>query len=354
MAEESYQERTEQATPKRRQEAREKGNVPRSMEVNSAVVLLTAAFSFSVLGGFLYQRLFAITHAILGNLATIEISQRNIPHLAAEWGLGFGIMVAPVLGSILLAGIAANFLQSGITFSLHSIQPKLEKLNPFAGFKRMFSFRSVLELLKNIVKMLIIGYVAYRTIVGQFDAFFGLVTKDVGQIMAFVGALCLQLCLKVGGAFAILAALDFFYQRYDYEKNLRMTKQEVKEEFKQSEGDPLIKSRIRSIQRQVARRRMLKDVPKADVVITNPVHLAVALQYDPANHGAPVVVAKGMRKVAEKIKEIARLHGVPIIENPLLARMLFKSAEIGAEIPVHLYQVVAEILAHVYKLKNKG
>jgi flagellar biosynthetic protein FlhB len=261
-------------------------------------------------------------------------------------------MIAPILGSILVAGVASNFMQSGVTFSLHAIQPKLEKMSPIAGLKRIFSVRSGVELFKSLLKLLIVGYVAYRTIVGEFEFFFELVNQDIGQILAFIGTLCLKLCIKVGAVFAVLAVLDFLYQKHEYEKNLRMTKQEVKEEFKQSEGDPLIKSRIRSIQRQMARRRMMKDVPTADVVITNPVHVAVALKYEPGKNSAPIVVAKGMRKVAEKIKEIARLHGVPIVEKPLLARMLFKSAQVGDEIPVNLYQVVAEILAHVYRMRN--
>jgi flagellar biosynthetic protein FlhB len=352
MAEESFQEKTEQATPKRRQEAREKGNVPRSMEVNAAAVLIASAFAFLILGNFLYHRLFAITQFVLGHLAAFEVTEHNLQSLTAQAGLSFGIMVAPILGSILIAGVASNFMQSGVTFSLQAIQPKLEKLNPLAGLKRIFSLRSTLELIKNLIKLAVIGYVAYRIILGEFESFFELVNQDIGQIFAFIGKICFQLCIKVGTVFAVLAVLDFLYQKYDYEKNLRMTKQEVKEEFKQSEGDPLIKSRIRSIQRQMARRRMLKDVPSADVVITNPVHVAVALKYEPGKNSAPIVVAKGMRKIAEKIKEVARLHGVPIVEKPLLARMLFKSAEIGDEIPVNLYQVVAEILAHVYKTRN--
>lgn len=353
MAENSFQEKTERATPKRRREAREKGNVPRSMEVSSAIVLLVVGVMFIVMGKTLFREISTVMEKVFSNLMVIQLDQSNLRKMVLSGGLAVAGIAGPIMISIFFAGIFGNVIQSGITFSGQAIQPKLEKISPIAGFKRMFSLRSLVELVKNILKMLVIGYIGYHTIKNEFVHFFDLSQADVIQIASFIGAIIIKLFLKVGFFFVILAALDFAYQKYEYEKNLRMTKEEVKEEYKQTEGDPLVKSRIRSIQRERARSRMLGDVPNADVVITNPTHVAVALKYDPEKSTAPIVVAKGMRKIAQKIKEIARENGVPIVEKPIVARMLYKSAEIGDEIPVDLYQVVAEILAYVYQVKTK-
>ncbi len=352
MAEESYQERTEKATPKKRQEAREKGNVPRSNEVNSAAILLISCLGFVLFGKYMFDGVLILMHNIYSDFSTIEVTTTNLPRMSENLGLNFAFLIGPFMLCLMIAGVAANVIQSGTTFSMKSIQPKLEKINPFAGFKRLFSIRSFVELMKNIIKMVIIFLIGYITIKGEFNEFFDLANQDVGQIMAFIGILSLKLFLRIGLIFIILAIMDFAYQKYEYEKNLKMTKQEIKEEYKQSEGDPLIKSRIRSIQREQARRRMMNEVPKADVVIVNPVHVAIALKFNPEEMSAPVVVAKGMRKIAQKIKEIAQKHNIPIIEKPIVARLLYKSAEVGHEIPVELYQVVAEILASVYQMKK--
>lgn len=353
MAEESYQERTEKATPKKRQEAREKGNVPRSNEVNSAAILLISCLGFILFGKNMFNGVLVLMHNIYSEFSTIEITTSSLPRMSENIGLSFALLIGPFMLCLMVAGVAANVVQSGITFSMKSIQPKLEKINPIAGFKRLFSARSFVELLKNIIKMVIIFLIGYTTIKNEFNEFFDLANQDIAQILAFIGSLSLNLFFRIGLIFIILAILDFAYQKHEYEKNLRMTKQEIKEEYKQSEGDPLIKSRIRSIQREQARRRMINEVPKADVVIVNPVHVAIALKFNPDEMSAPVVVAKGMRKVAEKIKEIAQKHNIPIIEKPVVARLLYKSAEVGHEIPVELYQVVAEILANVYQMKKK-
>ncbi|OGC03227.1 flagellar biosynthesis protein FlhB [candidate division KSB1 bacterium RBG_16_48_16] len=354
MAQDSFQERTEKATPKRKQEARRKGNIPRSNEVNSAMVLLVASLFFLILGKFMFKELMAVMKVLLANISSMDLTSDKLPHLVKRGGLTLALLAGPFMMTIFVAGVASNIMQAGLTFSAHSLEPKLEKLNPIEGFKRMFAMRSLVELVKNLIKMGIIGFVGYRTLRGEFNGFIQLLNQDVSQIVAFVGVVAMKLILRVGVVFAILAVLDFLYQRYEYEKNLKMTKQEIKEEHKQMEGDPLIKSRIRAIQRERARHRMLQNVPKADVVVTNPTHYAVALKYDPEKASAPVVVAKGIRKIALKIKEIAQQHNVPVVERPLVARMLYKSAEVGNEIPVELYQVVAEILAHVYKMKKKS
>ena len=354
MAEESYQERTEKATPKKRQEAREKGNVPRSNEVNSAAILLISTLAFVVFGKHMFNGILVMMKNIYTGCSTIEVTTTNLPQISENIGLNFAFLIGPFMLSLMIAGVAANVIQSGITFSVKSIQPKFEKINPFSGFKRLFSMRSFVEFVKNIMKMVIIFVIGYITIKGEFNEFFDLANQDVSQILAFIGSLSLKLFLRIGLIFIILAILDFAYQKFEYEKNLKMTKQEIKEEHKQSEGDPLIKSRIRSIQREQARRRMMSEVPNADVVIVNPVHVAVALKFKPEEMSAPVVVAKGMRNIALKIKEIAQQNNIPIIEKPVVARLLYKAAEVGHEIPVELYQVVAEILANVYQMKKKS
>ncbi len=353
MAEESFQEKTERATPKRKQEAREKGNVPRSIEVNSAAILLIVSLAFLILGNHLYRNLLSIMAKVLGHLNSISVTTASFPVLMRDGGIAFTVLMGPILLSIIVAGIVSNVIQSGLVFSGHSIEPKLEKISPASGFKRLFSLRSLEELIKNILKMLIIGYIGYVTLRGEQSHFLDLIDQDVAQILAFIASISLKLCVRVGVVFILLAILDFAYQKYEYEKNLKMTKQEVKDEYKQIEGDPLIKSRIRSMQRERARHRMFQDVPQADVVIVNPTHVAVALKYDPEKMSAPKVVAKGMRKIAEKIKQVAREHNIPVVERPLVARMLYKSANVGDEVPADLYQLVAEILAHVYQMKNK-
>jgi flagellar biosynthetic protein FlhB len=239
-------------------------------------------------------------------------------------------------------------------FSNEAITPKFDRFNPITGIKRLFSTRSLIELLKSLLKLAVVGWIGYTTIMGELKVFPLLVDKTGAEVLAFAGQVCFKLFLKTGLALLVIAGFDYAYQRYQFEHNLKMTKQEIREEFKSTEGDPLIKSRIRSLQRERSRQRMMKDVPKADVVLTNPTHLAVALRYDVEKSAAPVVVAKGARLIAERIKAIAKENGVPVIENKPLARMLFKNAEIGSEIPFELYKAVAEVLAVVYRMRNRA
>lgn len=352
MAEQSYQDRTEQATPKKRQEAKKKGNIPRSVEVNSSVLLLVATLAFLIWGRQLFYNVIGMMHEILQHQLNTELTPVAVVRMLEKGGLFFGVVLGPLFLFFMISGVAANLIQSGITFSGESIQPKLEKINPLSGFKRLFSLRSFVELFKNILKLVVIGLVAYITLNSEYQTFVTMTQQSVAEIVGYIGALIIKLLFRVGLVFIIIAVLDYTFQRYDFEKNIRMTKQEVKDEMKQAEGDPHVKARIRSIQRENARRQMISDVAEADVVITNPTHYAVAIKYDPEQHNAPVVVAKGMRKLAEAIKEIARENKVPIVERPLVARMLYKLAQVGQEIPFELYQVVAEILAMIYQQKQ--
>jgi flagellar biosynthetic protein FlhB len=250
--------------------------------------------------------------------------------------------------------VLANYVQVGALFAPQLIKPDLNKINLFKGLQRLFSLQSWVELLKSVCKLLIIGWVAAATIQKELPEIVPLLDKALPDIMAYMFRVSLAIFFKAVLAMFALAALDYFFQRYRYEKRLRMSPQEMKEEYKQTEGDPLIKSRIRSIQREMARRRMMAEVPQADVVITNPTHLAVALRYRNQEMVAPQVVAKGAGLVAEKIKETARRHGIPLVENKPVAQILFKNVDLGQFIPPGAYQVVAEILAYVYRLKNKG
>jgi flagellar biosynthetic protein FlhB len=237
-------------------------------------------------------------------------------------------------------------------FSAESVTPQFSKIDPLKGFKRLFALRSVIELLKNIFKMCIISIVAYVVIKGELDNMFPLMEQSTWAMMIYLGRICFKILLATTIVLLILAIMDYIYQRWEYEKSLRMTKQEIKDEYKNTEGDPLIKARIRRMQRDIARKRMMAEVPKADVVITNPTHLAIAIKYDAVKMLAPIVVAKGANIIAEKIKEVAGENDVPIVENKPLAQVLYKMVDINEAIPEDLYRAVAEVLAFVYEQKQ--
>jgi flagellar biosynthetic protein FlhB len=254
---------------------------------------------------------------------------------------------------MMLIGIVTNFFQVGFMFSPKAFSPKWEKLNPFTGIKRvMFSTHSAIEMGKGMLKIAVVGFITYFIVDKVIVDSISLVDSDVMSIAQFMVSAMAEIVIKVGFIFFSIAGFDYLYQRFEFEKNLRMTKQEVKDEYKMSEGDPQIKGRIKTIQRQIAYKRMMTDVPKADVVVTNPTHFAVALKYDTKKMSAPTVVAKGADLIALKIKEIAKTHGVPIVEDKPLAQALFKSVSIGDQIPEKLFQAVAQILAYIFKLKQ--
>jgi flagellar biosynthetic protein FlhB len=249
--------------------------------------------------------------------------------------------------------LAGNIAQIGFEIHTEPLAPKFSKLNPLAGLKRIFSLRGLVEMLKSLAKIAFIAVIAGSVVSGYLPQFPTLVRGDLGTIWDFTQTAAFQIMLYVCLAMMALAALDYAYQRWQHEQSLKMTKQEIKDERKQSEGDPQIKARIRSLQRQAAYHRMIAEVPLADVVITNPTHLAVALRFDPAEMAAPRVVAKGADHVAQRIRDIAREHGVPLVENPPLAQALHRMADVGDPIPVELYRAVAEVLAYVYRLKGR-
>ncbi len=353
MADEvSQDERTEQATPRKREQAREKGQVARSQELNSVAIIFFGVIALVIFASSIYTNLSNVFFYNI-RMANMDLTINGVYRLFLDNGAAFLRIISPILIFLGIVGILINLAQVGALITFQPLAPKLDKLNIISGARRLFSTKTIIELFRDTIKITIIGYVAYLTLKSELKNYVPLVDQEVGQIMVFMARVALKICLRVSGALLVLAALDFVYQKFDFERRIRMTKQEIKEEYKLYEGDPLIKSRIRRIQRELARTRMLQDVPKADVVITNPTHLAVAIQYDPETMAAPKVVAKGERLIAEKIKEIAARAGVPIVENQPLARAIYEAVDIGMSIPAKLYRAVAEVLAYVYKLKGK-
>jgi flagellar biosynthesis protein FlhB len=346
------QEKTEQATPKRQRESREEGQVIHSKEVSSAIVLLGAIVAFYAAGSWMVHRMAGVMQRYLGGLGAISLRDDSLQALVINVMMDFALIVFPVMLATLVLGVAASVFQVGFTISTKSLSPKFSKLNPIQGIGRLFSLRSSVDVIKALAKILVLGGLAYSLIKGEMQALPLLIQMNVTDIWAFIGRVSLRICLYTFMAMAAIACLDYLFQWWQHQKDLRMTKQEIKEESRQAEGDPKVKSRIRSIQLEMSRRRMMEGVPGATVVITNPTHLAIALKYDSKNMQAPKVVAKGAGFIAEKIKEIARSNRIPVVENKPLARAMFKAADVGAYIPLEMYRAVAEILAYVYRLKG--
>lgn len=352
MAEKGGQEKTEQATPKRVEEARQKGNVAKSMELPSASVLLAGLLTLAFTAPLIHGRLTDLFVSVLSRIGQIPLDLSGAAtFLSGVLLTGFKV-VAPVMAVVFIVAVLVNFFQVGALFTLKPLQPKLEKINPAKGIKRYFSVKTLADLIKNLAKIILVGVVAYKTVEGEMAGLAGLAGLSVEQIVVYILSMCFQIFLRCALLILALALLDYAFQRWQYNKNLMMSKQEVKDEYKQREGDPLVKSKIRSIQRRLANERMMDAVPEADVVITNPTHLAVALAYRSGEMSAPKVLAKGANLLAEKIKEIAAEHGVPVVEDKPLARALYK-LEVGQVIPEELFQTVAKVLAYVYQLKDR-
>ncbi|WP_273077288.1 flagellar biosynthesis protein FlhB [Selenomonas felix] len=343
-------EKTEEPTAKKRADARKKGQVGRSQELNTAFVLLVGFFTLKLLWDSIYLSIASYTTYVFTNLNQ-SVDTENIIHIF----IGIIVVLAktafPIMFAIMLIGLAINFFQVGLTFNTESIEFKLDKLNPINGFGRIFSKRSLVELAKSFFKILVIGFFLYRFIHEQILAMPQFMFFDLTTSLALVAEIIFQMAFIVIGVIMIMALMDYGYQKWQTTQDLKMTKQEVKDEMKQSEGDPQIKGKIRQKQRQMAMARMMKEVPKADVIVTNPTHYAIALSYQ-QGMSAPLVVAKGQDLVAQRIKEIAREARVPIIENKPLARAIYAAVQIGDAIPQELYQAVAEVLAYVYRLKH--
>lgn len=350
------EEKTEQPTPKRRREAREKGQVFKSIEVNTVIILLVSFISLkaifpNVASIFMdYQR--GIYNSI-GPAMDEVFTSKGLSNLLLGTVFQIGRMLWPLILVLIVVGVAVNVAQVGFVFSTKPLAANLSRLDPIAGFKRIFSKRALNELVKSVLKIVLVGYIAYTELSGDVDRFLIMSRESVSTMASDLVDVVYRGAIKLVAVMAIIAVVDYIFQRREYEQSLKMTKQEIKQELKETEGDPQIKSRIRQIQRQLAVMRMMQQVPKADVVITNPTHFAVALRYKADVDDAPLVLAKGADYLAQRIKELAKQSHVPIVENRELARALYYGVDIGQIIPPEFYEMVAEVLAYVYNLGRR-
>lgn len=347
-------EKTEKATPKRKKEAREKGQVMQSKEINSALILLFTFLALFLLGNYTYQNLLLFTHNMFLNTVNTEdlFTVNGIHKMFMLLVTVTAKLVVPIMGVAFLVGLICSYMQVGFLFTTKTLGIKFDRINPINGFKKIFSKKSLVEFVKSLLKIILVGYVTFSYALKQSKTVMNILDMSLESIVGFIGSITIQVSFRAAIVLIILAVMDYFFQKWEYENELKMSKQEVKEEYKQMEGDPQVKSKIKEKQRQISMRRMMQDVPKADVIITNPTHYAVALRYDSNLEAAPVLLAKGVDLVAQNIKKAANEHEIPIVENKLLARTIFYQVDIGASIPPDLYQAVAEVLAYVYQLKN--
>lgn len=348
-------EKTEPATQKKLDDARKEGKVAKSKDLTQAIELVVLFLVLKIFISYVGERMVGIFDWTLGRMAEFaKVNQAGLSMQAVSVMLNNAILeMFLIVWPFFLFGFAIAFLvtiyQVGWKVSLKTMEPKLSKFNPINGFKRIFSKDSLFELLKSIVKVGIIVYIVYTNLQEEANNLFILYEITLEQALALVGKIIMDVGLEISIVFAVVGVADFFYQKWKFSEEMKMTKQEVKDEYKNTEGDPQIKGRIRQKMREASQRRMMQDVPKADVVITNPTHFAVALKYDAEVSKAPIVVAKGEDFLAQKIKEVAKENKVPVVENKPLARMLYHNVDIGTEIPPELYQAVAEVLAMVYQ-----
>ena len=346
-------EKTEEATPKKKSDSRKKGQVPRSKDVGLAITMIATTLVIVTISGFIVSTLRDGVIYFLGDMGTMELTENSLNSINKLAVSKAAIAIMPVVLPIMIAGVAASLIQSGFLVVKDAIKPSLGKLNPINGFKNMFSKKSLVELVKNLILISIIIYIAFTYIRDNFDKIMQIGNLYLPSLGGEVKSLLLGIFVKICILLVIVAILDYVVQYILFQKDIRMTKQEIKEEYKQMEGDPQIKSKIKQKQREISQRRMMQSVGEATVVITNPTHLAVAIKYTEGEMEAPKVVAKGADNIAIKIKERAMESKVPIIENKPLARLLYETVDIDKEVPQDMYQAVAEVLAMIYKLDKK-
>lgn len=352
MAEESDLEKTEPASPRRLEKAREEGQVVRSRELNTFLVLSAGVGTLWILGGYMYHNL---SHIIQDSMWFEPGVGRDTSLMVATAGaMAYRALLTllPLFGVLIVVAILASVLLGGLVLSGKALQPKFERMNPLKGIKRMFSAQTLVELFKTIAKATVIGIVAVFVISGRVDEMLALSHATPSEALMYGMSLVALCCALIIAALILIVVIDAPWQIYSHYKKLRMSRQDLKQEHKESEGDPHVKGRIRQQQRSMARRRMMSQVPKADVVVTNPTHYAVALQYREGQGGAPTVIAKGAGLIAAQIRQIAADHRIPLLSAPPLARALYHHVELDREIPVELYSAVAEVLAWVYRLRT--
>jgi len=345
-------ERTEQATPRRKEEVRKRGQVAQSLELLSAITFIAGIMIIGSLIHTIYNQITNLLTRYLGDMNMFSLTVQSSRKIMQDLIYQFFIVLLPILGIVFIVSLLVGFVQTGFLFSSGPITPELSRINPLAGLKRIFSKRSLVELLKAIIKIGILGFLGYSFVQGMRGEIFSLWKVSISGISQFIISNILRFSQQAGIFLLTLGLLDYLFQRRELEASIRMTREELKEELKETEGDPLIRSRIKQRQRELATRRMMQEVRKANVIITNPTEYAVALKYEPKSMRAPIVVAKGVRLMAERIKSEGRRWNIPIIVNPPLAQLLYKFIEIGKEVPPKLYQAVAEVLAYVYRRRR--
>ena len=347
-------EKTEQPTAKKRQDERKEGNVFQSREINTIVSLVAVFYSFKLLCSLTSSQILQSIENCFKSAADISVlGSSELSKLFSDGLITFALASLPILLIAAVSNIIPVIAQTKGLVSFKSIKPKFSNINPLSGIKKMFSLKSMVELLKSIIKITVLIYIVYSELKKKIPDFYKFIDMELSEVCAYTGNLFMSILGKLIIAFVFIAALDYIYQKWEYEKNLKMTKQEVKEEYKNTEGDPQIKGKIKQKQREASQRRMMQAVPEANVVIRNPTHYAVALKYEHGQNSAPIVVAKGKDNIALKIIEIADAHDIVIVENRPLARALYAEVELDNEIPSTYYQAVAEVIAFVYRVKEK-
>ncbi|NPV71251.1 MAG: flagellar biosynthesis protein FlhB [Firmicutes bacterium] len=348
------EEKREAPTPRRRLLARQRGQVFRSADLVSAVGLVAGVTAMRIWVPYSTHEIAAFAKRLWGNAPAADVGISGLADLglASLWLVAKTLAV--VIGAVLIAGVAASSIQTGAVFTAEPLAPKLDRLNPITGFQRIFSKRAAVEALKSLLKVMIVGWIAFGSVKGEWERLGALSMIHPIEAVARVGDMSVGLFNRAGLGLLIIGMLDMGYQWWEHEMSLKMTRQELKEELKETEGRPEVKARIRQIQRQMAMRRMMQDVKKADVVVTNPTHYAVALRYEAHRMVAPLVLAKGADLLAQRIRSEAEKHGVTIVRNQPLAQALYRMVDIGKAIPPELYQGVAEVLAFVYRLKSRA
>jgi len=351
---ESSGDKTEKPTGKKRDDARKEGNVPQSKEVTIAITMIVSFYAFRFMYPMIKEQILSVIRNYFDMIhLKTEMSSSDANEIFKSGFLSYAIASFPLLILTGVSAIIISMAQTKMLVNFKSLRPKFNRMNPLEGIKKLFSLKGFIEVLKSVLKIIILIYIIYLCLKDRLKEFPKLIDSDIEYVVSFTGSVLFDIINKIVIAFTVLAIADYMYQRFQYEKNLKMTKQEVKEEYKSTEGDPQIKGRIKSKQQEISRRRMLQDVPDANVVIKNPTHFAVALKYENDKQSAPVVLAKGQDYIALKIIDIAEKNNVSVVENIPLARALYAAVDIGQEIPREFYNSVAEVLAYIYSKEKK-
>jgi flagellar biosynthetic protein FlhB len=345
-------EKTEEATDTRREDFRKRGQVAMTRELSTALFFLLMSGLLYVAGRYFLQNLFEVFHQAMGGDFLVLLREGHLRDIMLTVGAKLALLVGPMFFICMVIGIGSQVLQTGFLQVEDALTPDLNKLNPLNSLGRIFSMKGLAELLKSTVKMAAIGFIMYLLLKGEIRQIPYLSGMSIEGLFHYLGGVLYKLILSTGLFMLVLAMADYFFQKWQLEKEMMMSKQEIKEEMKSRDGDPLIKARIRRVQKEIANRKMMTEIPKGDVVITNPTHIAVVIKYS-ANLPAPQLIAKGADFMAEKIKELAREHNIPIVENKPLARAIFKTMKVGQVIPRELFVAVAEVLSYIYRLKRK-